>query len=199
MSAESVIRASTEGFSISDQRKAVVEIGMGEDPFIYFVRRRAAYGITYTGIDNRFSGLAFFKDPFPEAERKLRKVPGLDFELRDGNGEATHLPDHSVDLVHFSNVFGDGNVLKNKILLVKEAARIIRQSGTLRVVETITPDFFPLPEIRRLAMAVGFFQKNRGRETDLEALRKYLPFDAYLDRDSYMAEFRPVPNRQVFA
>lgn len=192
MSIESVIRASTERFSITDGRKVVVEIGMGEDPFLFIGRRNIARGITYTGIDNKSGGMAQYEDPFPGAERELKRIIGLDFELREGNGSSTHLPDHSVDLVHYSNVFGDGRRAKN-ITLLREAARILRQRGTLRVVENLTPYFHPISELRSLAMAVGFFQTNRGKENDPFVLRRFIdPTNRYIDPEFYVADFKPV-------
>ncbi len=194
MSPENTLGLPTNTQNSERRRRIVVEIGMGDSPFLVN-GRKSGRGIRYIGIDNKSSGLSRKYDPFPEISEKLGKIPGLEFELIDGDGASMPLPDHSVDLVHISNIFGDPFILGNKIRFLREVARVLKESGTLRVVETLTPRNYPLGAVRSLAMAVGFAQANRKNEQNFSVLKRYIESfweEDRMDPDFYIAEFRPV-------
>ena len=157
----------------------ILEIECGDYPFPRLGNRKPVQGELYVGLDT-FAGMSS-EDVAATAQgvqyilsraiiRQMSVVPLGSVQMVRGDSSELPFRDGTVDEVVAVDVFGNRENYARHGQVALEAARVLRQSGQLTVVETRSPrplDASPaesVPGLRGLMREAGLVQANRGLE-----------------------------------
>ena len=119
-------------------KRLFVDIGFGNYPVVDNGNKKFEEDEIYLGLD-------LDPEKIDKFSAKYKNSPNIQFKKVGGNKDNFHLPllDGSADEVHIANVFGIPRAIDshNLQLLLEESIRILREGGTLSVLETLTPNY----------------------------------------------------------
>lgn len=153
-------------------KRVFVEIGTKYSPATFLGRRKFGENDTYVGFDRDVLSLREGKNT---TDNLVAERHGKNVFFVAGNGETMPLKEASADELYFGNVFGDPRTSEgSKAKLLAEAHRILRDSGTLIIQETYTPEV--AGDMETLLRMHGFEVETTLKDTDEtweSQMRKY--------------------------
>lgn len=136
-------------------KKIIVEIGCGATPFPLFGKRKLKENETYIGIEPDLQT----SESARKSLNSFKDITGVEnFHVFEKLGEETGLPGNYADEIIVINVAGYRQTALRFDAIAKEAERILKAGGKVRIVETNTP--YENPE------AIISFFKNAGFKFD---------------------------------
>ena len=197
MIAEILTRPDTLLETPVQERRYIVEIGPGHDPFTMFGRKMLPHE-TYVGIDPEYGRTSsatetvqhqLKSDPAQLGVIELYAADGTAIVILNSEGEVAPFPDMRADEVVMVNVLGDSLLEEKRERLLIEADRILAPNGVLTIVENYTPGVTPLSYLVQVMGGLGLVQINQGDERNLDEILKYNPWGLNNNSQSYIAEF----------
>lgn len=166
----------------------ILEIGVGGYPFPATGNRRIEEGQVYLGIDNgsRYRNWAKVASERLEEKRVLHEG-----SLALISGDAIQLPFVSefADEVVVCNVFGDYWAFPRIPYMILEIQRVLKPGGLLTVVETITPVYCPMKEVKDWVIPLNFDVQEVHEGISVELLR-YYPKDCIYTESPFCISFK---------
>ncbi len=197
-----------------EERKYIVEVGVGTKPFSTQGKRKMERDEVYIGLDTSYlSSVAKLlrekprtgKESLDLAKERInqRLAKRHRYHLMYADGMSMPFPDHSISEVVFINVFGYYGIHieetdeKQSVLLTIEASRVLKPKGLVTVIETLSPDISPFPILSELMKVSGF--KCLTPIKDIELLKSILEYteNPYLRPDITPTTYHPT--RPYFA
>lgn len=165
---------------VPEDKKIILEIGPGHNPFPISGKREIKSGEYYIGVE---------RDP-DRAKMSLKQLESFGLHedkalIVRGNAVKLGLPSRSVKEVVMCNIIGDPHTdEEHKEKIIKEAWRVLDTKGEIVVVETYTPSYFG--ELENLMKKYGMKLMNRRTMYDKNEIDKYAPSST---KEAYMAKF----------
>lgn len=151
----------------------VLEVGCGLQPFPAYGQRPFLPGEQYIGLDLFRGRSDQYIRNLEASTRYLHEYPA-DIRLQRDDGTALPFRESSVDEMVFVNVFGDSRTRPYQSQFRREATRVLRATGSLSVVESLSTSEMPLDELVADMGKAGFAQLNAGFEHNPDLLAQYV-------------------------
>lgn len=172
--------------------RLIVEIGPGISPIVLLENGIIRPGDSYLGVENLSRG-AWERSPVPfhevqEQVARLGSERADRIEIIDIGRRPIPVMDQSVDEVVIANVLGILRIgFPDSERVIADAMRILKRSGTLSILENITPAD-QNRVIERLLNA-GMIHLNKGEERDQSEALKYNRNGISRSRFAYLLKF----------
>ena len=120
------------------QKGVFVDVGFGDYPVLKCGKR-------VFGEDEIYLGLELDREKVDDIAEEYEGNTGIQFKKIEGDQDEFRFPvaDGTVTEVHIGNVFGIPGAVNthNLQLVLEESIRILKEGGTLSVLETLTPNY----------------------------------------------------------